>query len=201
MVVILNTWFTEDKSPCSGLSFCMLVPSIVMEVKILLICEIWVSNTGSFRAPPYRSLWDVALCSLLEVCHFSEGHTASVLVSKEGRSQQVAYYKQGFLFSPEDRGSAFLLNTGELYWTAWYTLTAVRTWNPTYWSWLPVCLLYCPPSCLSCYGLVYTIYPFCESHTEKCWFFLSVCTDENITICLSHVYTYWTPFLVFLCDQ
>jgi hypothetical protein len=42
MVVILNTWFTEDKSPCSGLSFCMLASSIVIEIKILLIYKILV---------------------------------------------------------------------------------------------------------------------------------------------------------------
>jgi hypothetical protein len=29
-----------DKSPCSGLSFCMLVSSIVIEIKILLIGQI-----------------------------------------------------------------------------------------------------------------------------------------------------------------
>jgi hypothetical protein len=40
IVVILNTRFTEDKSPCNGLSFCMLVSSIVIEIKILLIDEI-----------------------------------------------------------------------------------------------------------------------------------------------------------------
>jgi hypothetical protein len=38
--VILNTSFTEDKSPCNGLSFCMLVSSIVIEIKILSIDQI-----------------------------------------------------------------------------------------------------------------------------------------------------------------
>lgn len=37
MMVILNTWFTEVKSPSSGLSFCILVCSILIEIKILLI--------------------------------------------------------------------------------------------------------------------------------------------------------------------
>jgi hypothetical protein len=40
MVVILNTWFMQDKCPCKGLSFCMLVSSIVIEIKILLINQI-----------------------------------------------------------------------------------------------------------------------------------------------------------------
>jgi hypothetical protein len=40
MVVILNTAFTEDKSPCNGLSLCMLVSSIVIEINILLIDHI-----------------------------------------------------------------------------------------------------------------------------------------------------------------
>jgi hypothetical protein len=40
MVVILNTRFTEDKSLYNGLSSCMLVSSIVIEIKILLIDEI-----------------------------------------------------------------------------------------------------------------------------------------------------------------
>jgi hypothetical protein len=35
-----NTWFWKDKSPCNGLSFCMLVSSTVIEIKILLIDEI-----------------------------------------------------------------------------------------------------------------------------------------------------------------
>jgi hypothetical protein len=39
-VVIMNSLFTEDKSPCKGLPFCMLVSSIVTEIKILLIDEI-----------------------------------------------------------------------------------------------------------------------------------------------------------------
>jgi hypothetical protein len=37
MVVILNAWFIEDESLCSGLSFRILVSSIVFEIKILLI--------------------------------------------------------------------------------------------------------------------------------------------------------------------
>jgi hypothetical protein len=32
MVVILNTGFTEDQSPCGNPSFCMLVSSIVIEI-------------------------------------------------------------------------------------------------------------------------------------------------------------------------
>jgi hypothetical protein len=40
MVVILITWFTQDKSPCNGLSFCMLDSSIVIEINILLIDQI-----------------------------------------------------------------------------------------------------------------------------------------------------------------
>jgi hypothetical protein len=40
MVVILNTWFTENKSSCNGLSFCMLLSSIVIEINILLIDQI-----------------------------------------------------------------------------------------------------------------------------------------------------------------
>jgi hypothetical protein len=40
MVVILKAWFTEDKPPCNGTSFCMLASSIVMEIKILLIDQI-----------------------------------------------------------------------------------------------------------------------------------------------------------------
>jgi hypothetical protein len=36
----MNTRFTEDKSPCSGLSFCMLVSSTVIEINILLIDQI-----------------------------------------------------------------------------------------------------------------------------------------------------------------
>jgi hypothetical protein len=40
MVVILNTSLTEDKSPGNGLSFCMLVSSIIIEIKILLIDQI-----------------------------------------------------------------------------------------------------------------------------------------------------------------
>jgi hypothetical protein len=39
-VAILNTWFTEDKSPCSGLSFHMLVSNVIIEIKILLIDQI-----------------------------------------------------------------------------------------------------------------------------------------------------------------
>jgi hypothetical protein len=41
MVVILNTWFTEDKSPCSDISVCVLISSIVIEIKILLI-KYWI---------------------------------------------------------------------------------------------------------------------------------------------------------------
>jgi hypothetical protein len=33
----IEQWFTEVKSPCNDLSFCMLVSSIVIEIKILLI--------------------------------------------------------------------------------------------------------------------------------------------------------------------
>jgi hypothetical protein len=40
MVAIVNTSFTGDKSPCIDLSFCMLVSSIVIEIKILLIDQI-----------------------------------------------------------------------------------------------------------------------------------------------------------------
>jgi hypothetical protein len=40
MVVILNTWFTEDKSPCNDLSFCMLISRILIEIKMLLIDQI-----------------------------------------------------------------------------------------------------------------------------------------------------------------
>jgi hypothetical protein len=49
MVVILNTRFTEDKSACNDLSFCILVSSIVIEVKTLLIFH------GS-PVPIYRSI-------------------------------------------------------------------------------------------------------------------------------------------------
>jgi hypothetical protein len=48
MVVILNTWFTEDKPPCNGLSFCILVYSIVIVIKIFINR----SSTGSFHVPP-----------------------------------------------------------------------------------------------------------------------------------------------------
>jgi predicted Zn-dependent protease with MMP-like domain len=40
IVVILNTWFSEDKSPCNGLSFCMLDSNIVIEIKSFLIDQI-----------------------------------------------------------------------------------------------------------------------------------------------------------------
>jgi hypothetical protein len=40
MVAILSPRFTEDKSPCNGLSICMLASSIVIEIKILLIDKI-----------------------------------------------------------------------------------------------------------------------------------------------------------------
>jgi hypothetical protein len=40
MAAILNTEVTEDKSPCSGLSSCLLVSNIVIEIKILLIDQI-----------------------------------------------------------------------------------------------------------------------------------------------------------------
>jgi hypothetical protein len=57
MEVMLSTRFIEDKSPCNGVSFCMLVSSIVIEIKIVLIdqildhfvrhfvCILYVSNT------------------------------------------------------------------------------------------------------------------------------------------------------------
>jgi hypothetical protein len=35
-----HTVFTEDKSPCNGLSFCRLVSSIVIKIKILLTDQI-----------------------------------------------------------------------------------------------------------------------------------------------------------------
>jgi hypothetical protein len=45
MVVILNTLFTEDKSPCNGLSLYVLVSSIVIEIKIVpYVCP--VSSIG-----------------------------------------------------------------------------------------------------------------------------------------------------------
>jgi hypothetical protein len=40
MAAILSTWFAEDKSPCNDLSFCILVSSIVIEIKILLIDQV-----------------------------------------------------------------------------------------------------------------------------------------------------------------
>jgi hypothetical protein len=40
LVVILNTWFLQDKSPCSGLSLCVLVSNTVIEMKILLTDQI-----------------------------------------------------------------------------------------------------------------------------------------------------------------
>jgi hypothetical protein len=36
----INIRFTEDKSPCSGLSFCMSISSILIEIKILLIDQL-----------------------------------------------------------------------------------------------------------------------------------------------------------------
>jgi hypothetical protein len=59
MVVILNTRFTEDKSPWNGLSFCVLVPSTVTEIKILLIDQIldhFVYHTvypGIYKGDPF----------------------------------------------------------------------------------------------------------------------------------------------------
>jgi hypothetical protein len=42
MVVMLNTWFTDDKSPCNGLSLYILcvVSSTVIEIKVSLIDQI-----------------------------------------------------------------------------------------------------------------------------------------------------------------
>jgi hypothetical protein len=68
MVVILNTWFIEDKSPCNGLSFCMLVSSIAIEINILLIDQILDHFKYIATEPKAKFVFRVTamLCSLHE---------------------------------------------------------------------------------------------------------------------------------------
>jgi hypothetical protein len=74
-VVILNTLFIQDKSPCNGLSFCMLVSSTVTEIKILLIDQILdhfvhhpVFRYQVYLAVSFSHLLDVVFVMVNERC-------------------------------------------------------------------------------------------------------------------------------------
>jgi hypothetical protein len=63
MMGILSTWFTEDKSPCNCLSFCMLVSSIVIEIKILLIDQILGHFMHHSVFGEEHNLWCSSFCN------------------------------------------------------------------------------------------------------------------------------------------
>jgi hypothetical protein len=63
MVVMLNASFTEEKSPRNGLSFCMLVSSIVIEITILLIDQV-LAHLARHPVVLYVFQYSVALVTI-----------------------------------------------------------------------------------------------------------------------------------------